>query len=217
MQWTRHALEYDGWIRAVALIAHGFLAVMVVINTILATLNLLPIPPLDGSKIWPCLMPNVKPAFQPKTNLFFLVVFLVLIFSHSLNPLMDFTIHGVMQWAPQLETTPFLELSNAGNRALKEKQWRKAEDCYTEALQLQPNSAECYFARSIALLQQWKLKAALRDIDRAIQIRPTEIFPYSDYVVRALGQPKDLENETRPFDDRQPRECYPSGGYLRPR
>ena len=43
----------------------------VIINVVLATINLLPIPPLDGSKIWPCLLPNVKPAFTPKINQFF--------------------------------------------------------------------------------------------------------------------------------------------------
>jgi Zn-dependent protease len=196
MQWTRHSLEYEGWIRAVMLIGHGFLAVTVVINTILATLNLLPIPPLDGSKIWPCLLPNVKPAFQPKTNVIFLVLFLVLIFSNSLKPLMDFTIRGVMQWVPQLETTPFIELSQAGNRALEKKEWRKAEDYYTKALQLDPHSAECYYARSIALMQQWKPKEALRDIDRAIQIRSDRLFSEQrDNVIRTLERANFLDNK----------------------
>jgi Zn-dependent protease len=36
------------------------------VNVILAIVNLLPIPPLDGSKIWPCLIPGLQPAVSGK-------------------------------------------------------------------------------------------------------------------------------------------------------
>ena len=37
------------------------------INVVLAVINLIPIPPLDGSKIWPCLIPRLRPRFRAKS------------------------------------------------------------------------------------------------------------------------------------------------------
>jgi Zn-dependent protease len=51
------------------------------INAILATINLLPIPPLDGSKIWPCVIPGMRPASSGTWNRRWLVVLLILFIS----------------------------------------------------------------------------------------------------------------------------------------
>ena len=51
------------------------------INAILAVINLLPIPPLDGSKIWPCIIPGMKPTVSGKWAKIWLVVLLVFLFS----------------------------------------------------------------------------------------------------------------------------------------
>ena len=51
------------------------------INAILAVINLLPIPPLDGSKIWPCIIPGMKPTVSGKWAKIWLVVLLVILFS----------------------------------------------------------------------------------------------------------------------------------------
>ena len=91
---TRHPFLYEGWMQTAIIHAHTLLTFTVVINAALATFNLLPIPPLDGSKIWPCLVPFIKPTFKPKTNLIFLLIFLILVFSHSLRPIMKYTIEG---------------------------------------------------------------------------------------------------------------------------
>jgi Zn-dependent protease len=192
MQWTRHSLLYDGWTRAGMLVAHQFLALAVLLNAIMAVINLLPIPPLDGSKIWPCVLPHLKPAFTPKINLIFFVVLLVLMFSRSLQPITNYTLQVVAQCVPQLDTTPFFDLCTAGNQAIKDKQWKKAEQCYTEALRIDPQSAECYYSRSIALLQQSKADDALQDIDRAIRIRDDKRFALQrSYVLGARGGAKD--------------------------
>lgn len=191
MQWTRHALEYQGAMQASLLTAHRFVAVAVLINAIMAMFNLFPIPPLDGSKIWPCILPNVKPAFTPKTNTIFLMLFLALVFTGRLEPVTNYAIRVVMQCVPTLTTPPFYNLCEAGNQAIRDKQWKNAEDNYTEALQIDPQSAECYYARSIARLQQWKTADALDDIDRAIAIRHDERFAQQrNYVLRALKATK---------------------------
>ncbi len=64
------------------------------INAILAVINLLPVPPLDGSKIWPCIIPGMKPAISGKWTGIWMVVLLVALFSGGiemiLSPIMGF-------------------------------------------------------------------------------------------------------------------------------
>jgi Zn-dependent protease len=55
------------------------------INAILAVVNLLPIPPLDGSKIWPCVIPRMKPTFTGKWSLIWLVAVFILLRSGVLD------------------------------------------------------------------------------------------------------------------------------------
>ncbi|MFI4912785.1 MAG: site-2 protease family protein [Sedimentisphaeraceae bacterium JB056] len=59
----------------------GFVEATYLINGILMMLNLLPIPPLDGSKIWPCIIPGMRPISSSKWNMIWLGVVLVLVYS----------------------------------------------------------------------------------------------------------------------------------------
>ena len=47
------------------------------INAILACVNLLPIPPLDGSKIWPCIIPGAKPVISGRWTMVWMVVLVI--------------------------------------------------------------------------------------------------------------------------------------------
>ncbi|MCF7954323.1 MAG: site-2 protease family protein [Phycisphaerae bacterium] len=47
------------------------------INGMLAAINLVPVPPLDGSKIWPCLIPGMKPTISGKWSMIWIVVLIV--------------------------------------------------------------------------------------------------------------------------------------------
>ncbi len=47
------------------------------INAILAVVNLLPIPPLDGSKIWPVIIPGMPAVISGKWNMIWMVVLVV--------------------------------------------------------------------------------------------------------------------------------------------
>ncbi len=51
------------------------------VNAILATINLLPIPPLDGSKIWPCLIPGMQPVISRKWTRVWVGVLIVMIYT----------------------------------------------------------------------------------------------------------------------------------------
>ncbi len=56
-----------------------------IINAILACINLLPIPPLDGSKIWPCIIPGARPVISGKWTMVWMVVLVISLYSGVLN------------------------------------------------------------------------------------------------------------------------------------
>jgi Zn-dependent protease len=51
-----------------------FLYSLLCINMILAVINLIPIPPLDGSKIWPCLFPGMRAVFSGKATWIWIII-----------------------------------------------------------------------------------------------------------------------------------------------
>jgi Zn-dependent protease len=76
-------------------------ASLFLMNTILAVVNLLPIPPLDGWKIWPCLIPKMRPTVSGKWSSIWLVVLLVVFFSGGLNKILDMTFEFLAQLLPK--------------------------------------------------------------------------------------------------------------------
>jgi Zn-dependent protease len=64
------------------------------INAILAMVNLIPIPPLDGSKIWPCIIPGMRPVVKSRMSQVWLAVLVVAMYTGAigkiLNPSMNF-------------------------------------------------------------------------------------------------------------------------------
>ena len=55
------------------------------INAILAVVNLLPIPPLDGSKIWPVIIPGMPAVISGKWNMVWMGVLVVMIFTGAIG------------------------------------------------------------------------------------------------------------------------------------
>ncbi len=63
----------------------GFFSTVFIINAMLATINLLPIPPLDGSKIWPCLIPGLRPTVSARWTRIWMVVLLIAVFTRAID------------------------------------------------------------------------------------------------------------------------------------
>lgn len=59
------------------------------INVVLAVINLIPIPPLDGSKIWPCLIPQMRPTHSGKIMWLWIIVVIVMLRGDGIGKVID--------------------------------------------------------------------------------------------------------------------------------
>jgi Zn-dependent protease len=181
---------YDRWIEA----ADVMLEVIMILNVVLATLNLIPIPPLDGSKIWACILPGVKPVGQGRTTWFFVLVLILLVSTKSLRPVVDLAMGGVRRVMPVSDGRLFHDRHIAGIEALAGQNWAEAEALFTKALAVNPRSAECYFLRANARYGQGKESSALSDLDAALALRPDrDYYRCRATVLRGLGRARAAE------------------------
>lgn len=81
-------------------ISRFIFAPFLVINCILAIINLIPIPPLDGSKIWPCLIPGVKPTLGGKFGWLWIVGLIILFRSGAVDGVLSTSVEYVMKLVP---------------------------------------------------------------------------------------------------------------------
>ena len=72
-----------------------------IINAILAILNLIPIPPLDGSKIWACIIPGIRPISSSRWNNAWFIVVMLLLFSGAINKIINPVINILLSILPK--------------------------------------------------------------------------------------------------------------------
>jgi Zn-dependent protease len=63
------------------------------VNVLLAVVNLVPVPPLDGSKIWPCLIPGLRPTVSGKWSAFWIIFLLIALYTGFIGTLISFVLH----------------------------------------------------------------------------------------------------------------------------
>ncbi len=71
------------------------------INAILACVNLLPIPPLDGSKIWPCIIPGAKPVISGRWTMVWMVVLVVALYTGVIDKILGPVLGFLTSLLPQ--------------------------------------------------------------------------------------------------------------------
>ena len=167
---TRHPFGHGQLVETLLNLAHTFLLLLVLINALLAAINLLPIPPLDGSRIWPVLIPSLKTTFGKKTSLLGLGLLLVLIYTHSLRPMFQFISQGIFQIMPISDSEIFDDLLEQGHQEYDREHYAEAERHFTDALAINPDSdaALCMRASARIMLDKWQ--EALEDMYLAIKI-----------------------------------------------
>ena len=189
MQWTRYSFRFGAEGAWTMERAHLLLAFIAMINVVLATLNLIPIPPLDGSKIWSCIFPGVKPMQRPRTMWVFHIVLVALMYTDSLSPAIEFTVERAKCLFPQSEAETFAKRWMDGSVALKASQWAEAETAFTAALAVHPESPECLYNRAISREGQGNWPGALDDLNRAIDLRPeADFYARRATILRKLGR-----------------------------
>lgn len=189
MHFFMHPFDYEGWRRLAVLLAFALLQCAVLINVMLATLNLLPIPPLDGSKIWPCVLPKAKAAIQAKNGMFFLVVLVVLFSTHTLDPLLKGALHQVTRLMPSSDLELLLKYRQNGQRAINGQRWEEAEAAFGQALAIDPHDNHALSGRAIARLCLKKPAQAQADIAAAIAINPLPAYlEIQEQITAATGK-----------------------------
>ncbi len=158
--------------------AHEFLTYVVIINIILATLNLLPIPPLDGSKIWPCLIPGARATMSKTATWVSVAVLVVLLSTNSLSPLIHGVIGHAMVLFPSMQLEQFSELRDKGRSEFAGGNLPAALDCFERAVRLRPWSSESYCDIALVRQKQEDWPAAVAAMDKAIQYAPARAEYY---------------------------------------
>jgi Zn-dependent protease len=70
------------------------------VNIILAVVNLVPVPPLDGSKIWPCLIPGLRPTVSGKWSAFWIIFLIIALYTGFIGTLVSFVLNFMTPLLP---------------------------------------------------------------------------------------------------------------------
>lgn len=197
MQLTRQSFMFgDPWPQWTGF-AHLFLELMVLINAILAVLNLLPIPPLDGSKIWPILIPALKPAMGGRKTYLFIFILLALMFTGSLSPLFSFVADAVMSVTPDSDVRRYDHKTIQGYAFYNHKQYALALADFQEAAAIYPGSDSMDMWLGLTLCQLTQYDEALPYLNRAIELYPNEpvLYEWRSYAFYQLGRYNKAAND----------------------
>ena len=167
---TRHDYALGASARPYVTFVHYLLMSTAAINAILATINLLPIPPLDGSKIWPCLIPGLKPAFGAKYIWLFIFGVMFLVQSGHLDPVFRFAVNSSAYYMPDSDSVVYADNIAGGKYAREKGAPALAEAFFSEAIAINPQGHEAFYQRGITRSSTGNLAGALEDIDKAINL-----------------------------------------------
>lgn len=195
MLMTRHSFMFGPKASAFVDLSHLFLRIGIVINIILATINLLPIPPLDGSKIWACLIPGRKATLPTNLTLVCVVVLIVLFRTDAFSTLISKPLGTVTAILPESDSRKAETfLNNAIVSHQKEDYTACTEQC-TDAMRLNPYESLSYWYRADSFYELKKWEEALADTSKAIELgsEDPDLYNLHALTLQELGRNEEAE------------------------
>lgn len=169
-QFTRRSFAFGPGGETYLNVAHELLRWAAVINSVLAALNLLPIPPLDGSKIWPFLFPRMQAAQSKGTVWLCILVLLALAWTGSLFRLIGYVIAPAASLIPPTDSIRVRVHIEVGIALFNEDRFAEAEEHFSEAIALNPDSHEALAWRAAVRDGREDYAGALEDIRKALKL-----------------------------------------------
>jgi Zn-dependent protease len=179
MHLTRHSYWFADGLGATAWrLSHVVLYMVALINLILAAVNLIPLPPLDGSKIWPVLFPRLSIERLGKATLLSIGILLLLLWTGQVDRLIGAVLAGTDRLFPTSDQQRYEERVDAGTAASDDDDFDRAERLFTEALEINPHGLDALFMRSADRNHLGRHEDALADLDRLIELGPDDYEPF---------------------------------------
>jgi len=173
MHLTQHssaAGPWGHWPSNTLAILHAVLFGAALLNVILAVVNLLPIPPLDGSKMWLVLMPGKSITAAGKKGAVLIIPLIILMVSGALRPAIDYVTDKVAAVMPVLDRVRYEQHVKLGVEAMGAKDHAAADAHYTMALEMSGHDPMLWVLRSTARFQSGELDASLADAAHALEM-----------------------------------------------
>jgi len=172
-QITRNDCRYGAGAQAYLTSAHSMLIAIALINTVLAAINLLPIPPLDGSKIWPCLIPGLKPSFGSKGIMIFIIAIMLLMHNGALDPVLRVAFNSTSYYMPYPDSALCEAYDDLGAKSLDNGDLNQANVLFSAAVDHNPRAHRSLRNRAEVYLIAGRLQLARTDIEAALAFRET--------------------------------------------
>lgn len=210
---TQHCFRYGPGLAGALAAGHVVLMALVLMNVMLAAFNLVPIPPLDGSKIWPCLLGR-QASSGGRASRFLLIVLVVLLWQGALTPYFDAVANHLMTWMPASDSEVYGDLMEAGQADAKQERWEQAQEHFSEALAINPWSLQTLVERALVRVRLNKFDAALEDLNEAVRRSPRvpELYQARMAVLLKLGRLKELNQDAQTYRElTRPASSQPAG------
>jgi len=208
---TRHSYMFGAAGVVPMEIAHTCLRLVVLINTILAVINLLPIPPLDGSRIWPLIHPGLAQLFRKKLMMVWVIVLVVAFSSGWLSPMVG----GVVDLANSLVPPSNVEKWHSWQSYLEQKLTDVSDETtsdaevllafyvFNAAVEKESGNALAWRGRAIACERLRRWDQAAQSWQRVCELEPNSPTRADDLMHSATAwanaQPDDVFDDD--FDD----------------
>ncbi len=190
MQLTRHTDWFSYKVGLSVDFAHAMLALGIILNVILAFINLVPIPPLDGSHIWPCLIPGQKLTMSGKTSMVFMVLCVLILTNGSFGKVIGVVVDHVMSVAPITDRAASNSLAEQAWSAYEEGQYQQSRQLADKAIARFRHNASAHCVRALVCWHENDLDQAVQEMNRAIDLWPVsaDYYHYRSLIQSLRGE-----------------------------